>query len=173
MKDALLLVDVINDFRHEDGEKLLASFRERLDGFTSAISRARDAGIPIVFANDNWGEWDGDKDRLVREALDGLGRDVVEALAPREVDRFVVKPRYSGFDHTPLELILRELEVERILLAGAATEGCVVQTAIDGRELGFKITVLADACASPHERLEQVALTYLEEVVGAQVERFN
>jgi nicotinamidase-related amidase len=97
----------------------------------------------------------------------------VEAVAPREGDRFVVKPRYSAFDHTPLELILRELEVERILLAGAATEGCVVQTAIDGRELGFKITVLADACASPHERLEQVALTYLEEVVGAQVERFN
>ena len=171
LKDALLLVDVINDFRHEDGEKLLASFRDRLDGLTAAISRARDAAIPVVYANDNWGNWDGDKDRLVRDALDGLGRDVVEALAPREGDRFVVKPRYSGFDHTPLELILRDLESERILLAGAATEGCVIQTAIDGRELGFKITVLAEACASPDARLEKVALTYLEEVVGARVER--
>jgi len=107
----------------------------------------------------------------VREALDGLGSDVVAAIAPREGDRFVVKPRYSGFDHTPLEIILRDLAIDRILLAGAATEGCVVQTAIDGRELGFKITVLADACASPDARLEQVALTYLEEVVGAQLER--
>jgi nicotinamidase-related amidase len=169
LSDALLLVDVINDFRHEDGERLLASFRERLDGLTTAISSARDAEIPVVYAQDNRGEWDGDKDRLLREALDGLGGDVVEALAPREGDRFVVKPRYSGFDHTPLELILRELEVDRILLAGAATEGCVVQTAIDGRELGFKITVLRDACASPDERLEQVALTYLEEVVGARI----
>jgi nicotinamidase-related amidase len=60
--------------------------------------------------------------------------------------------------------------VDRVLLAGAATEGCVVQTAIDGRELGFKITVLWNACASPEERLEQVALTYLEEVVGARLE---
>jgi len=92
-------------------------------------------------------------------------------VAPREGDRFVVKPRYSGFDHTPLEITLRELEIDRILLAGAATEGCVVQTAIDGRELGCKITVLADACASPDARLEQVALMYLEEVVGAQLER--
>ena len=107
----------------------------------------------------------------MREALDARGGDAIESIAPREDDRFVVKPRYSGFDHTPLELILRELEVERLLLAGAATEGCVVQTAIDGRELGFKITVLADACASPDERLEQVALTYLEEVVGARIER--
>jgi nicotinamidase-related amidase len=171
LRDALLLVDVINDFRHDDGEQLLASFRARLDGLTAAIARARDGGIPVVYANDNRGEWDGDKHRLVHEALDGLGRDVVEAVAPSEGDRFVVKPRYSGFDHTPLELILRDLEVDRILLAGAATEGCVVQTAIDGRELGFKITVLADACASPDERLENVALTYLEEVVGARVER--
>jgi nicotinamidase-related amidase len=171
LSDALLLVDIINDFRHEDGEQLLASFRERLDGLTGAISQAREAGIPVVYANDNRGEWDGDKDRLVREALDGLGADVIEAIRPREGDRFVVKPRYSGFDHTPLELILRDLEADRILLAGAATEGCVVQTAIDGRELGFKVTVLADACASPDERLESVALTYLEEVVGARVER--
>ena len=135
------------------------------------ISGAHDGGIPVVYANDNRGVWDGDRDRLVREALDGLGSDVVAAIAPREGDRFVVKPRYSGFDHTPLEIILRDLAIDRILLAGAATEGCVVQTAIDGRELGFKITVLADACASPDARLEQVALTYLEEVVGAQLER--
>ena len=93
------------------------------------------------------------------------------AIAPQEGDRFVVKPRYSAFDHTPLELILRELEIERILLAGAATEGCVVQTAIDGRELGFKISVLVDACASPNERLEQIALAYLEEVVAARLVR--
>jgi nicotinamidase-related amidase len=171
LNDALLLVDVINDFRHEDGEKLLASFRERLDALTTVVAGAHEGGIPVVYANDNRGAWDGDKVRLVREALEGPGGDVVEAIAPREGDRFVVKPRYSAFDHTPLELILRELEVDRILIAGAATEGCVVQSAIDARELGFKITVLADACASPDERLEQVALTYLEDVVGARIER--
>ena len=57
------------------------------------------------------------------------------------------------------------------MLAGAATEGCVAQTAIDARELGFKVTVLADACATVDERIEQVALDYLENVVGARIER--
>ena len=171
MNDALLLVDVINDFRHEDGEKLLASFRRRQPALVSAIERARVASIPVVYANDNRGVWDGDGKRLVAEAAEhGLGGGLVGAISPRDGDRFVVKPRYSAFDHTPLELILRDLGVERILLAGTATEGCVVQTAIDGRELGFKITVLQDACASPDARLEQVALTYLEEVVGARLE---
>jgi nicotinamidase-related amidase len=171
VKDALLLVDLLNDFRHDDGEKLLESFRKRHDGMRRALSEARDGGIPVVYAQDNRGVWDGDRARLVREALDGPGREMVEPLTPDEGDRFVVKPRYSAFDKTPLELVLRELEIERLLLAGAATEGCVAQTAIDGRELGFKISVLADACATVDERLEQVALDYLENVVGARIRR--
>ena len=171
MNDALLLVDVINDFRHEDGEKLLAAFRGRHAGLVAAVEQARGNEIPIVYANDNRGVWDGNRDRLVADAVEnGLGGELVDTIAPDENDRFVVKPRYSAFDHTPLELILRSLDIERILLAGMSTEGCVVQTAIDGRELGFKITVLRDACASPDERLEQVALAYLEEVVGARLQ---
>ena len=171
MKDALLLVDVLNDFEHEDGEQLLASFRARHEGMVRALGRARGSDVPVVYANDNYGVWDGDRGRLVRQALDGRGGDLLEAIAPGEEDRFVVKPRYSAFDKTPLELILRELETERLLLAGASTEGCIAQTAIDARELGFKVTVLADACATIDERVEQVALDYLEAVVGVRIER--
>ena len=172
MRDALLLVDVINDFRHDDGDRLLASFRQRHGGLVRALERARAGGVPVVYANDNRGVWDGDASRLVREAVDyGGGGELVGAVAPRAGDRFVVKPRYSGFDHTPLVLILRELEIERLLLAGTSTEGCVTQTAIDGRELGFKISVLTDACATVDERVERVALEYLETVVGVRLEQ--
>ena len=171
MKDALLLVDLLSDFEHEDGERLLASFRERHEGMVRALGRARGDDLPVVYANDNYGVWDGDRQRLVQQALDGRGGDLLEVIAPAEEDRFVVKPRYSAFDKTPLELILREFEIERLLLAGASTEGCVAQTAIDARELGFKVSVLADACATVDERVEQVALEYLEAVVGARIER--
>ena len=171
MKDALLLVDVLNDFEHEDGDKLLQSFRARHEAMLRALQRARADGVPVVYAQDNRRVWDGDGPRLVREALDGPGGDLLEELAPAEDESLVVKPRYSAFDKTPLELVLRGLDVERLLLAGAATEGCVAQTAIDARELGFKVTVLADACATVDERIEQVALDYLENVVGARIER--
>jgi nicotinamidase-related amidase len=138
----------------------------------AALEDARTRELPVLYANDNRGVWDGDAARLVRQATEeGLGRELVAAITPQAGDRFVVKPRYSAFDHTPLELILRDLEIERILLAGTATEGCVVQTAIDGRELGFKISVLVNACASADERLEQIALVYLEDVVGARLVR--
>ena len=170
MRDALLLVDVVSDFEHEDGERLLESFRARAQALRQAVSRARADGLPLVYANDNFGVWDGDAPRLVQQALDGQGGELLAAIAPQAGDRFVVKPRYSGFDHTPLVLILRELEVERLLLAGASTEGCVAQTAIDARELGFKVSLLADACATVDERIERVALDYLEAVVGVVVE---
>jgi nicotinamidase-related amidase len=171
VKDALLLVDLLNDFEHEDGERLLESFRARREGLVGVLGRARTEDVPVVYANDDFGAWDGDRERLVRRALEGRGRELVEAIQPQDGERFVVKPRYSAFDKTPLELILRELEVERLLLAGASTEGCVAQTAIDARELGFKVSVLAEACATVDERIERVALDYLEAVVGVRIER--
>jgi nicotinamidase-related amidase len=171
MKDALLLVDVINDFRHEDGDKLLESFRERHGALLRALEEARAKDVPVVYANDNFGVWDGNGPRLVEGALGGKAGDLVQQIAPGPDDRFVVKPRYSAFDHTPLVLILRELEIERILLAGAATEMCVVQTAIDAKEEGFKVSILADACATTDPEIEELALRYAAEIVGAFVER--
>jgi nicotinamidase-related amidase len=171
VRDALVLVDVVQTFEHEDGDRLLESLRARHDGFVAALGRARGESVPVVYANDNFGIWDGDAPRLVRSAVEGRGGEFVEAIAPRDGETFVVKPRYSAFDHTPLELILRELEVERLLLGGMSTEGCVAQTTIDARELGFKVSVLAGACATIDERVEEVALEYLEQVAGAFVDR--
>jgi nicotinamidase-related amidase len=172
MRDALLLVDVIQQFRHTDGERLLASYRERLPGLLAALESARAHRIPVIYANDNEGMWDGDSPALTRRAIEeGRGGDLVARIRPQPGEHFVIKPRYSAFDATPLELILRDLEVERILLAGAAMEMCVAQTAIQARELGFKVSVLADACATTDPELEQVALTYLERVAGAVVDR--
>jgi nicotinamidase-related amidase len=171
MQDALLLVDVVNDFRHEDGDALLASFRRRQPRLVEALERAR-GSIPVVYANDDWGRWDGNAPGLVRDAIvDGLGGELVAEVAPGDGEPIVLKPRYSAFDSTPLGLLLHSLEIDRILLAGMATEMCVAQTAIAGRELGFKVTVLAGGCACVDDRLEQIALEYLADVVGVHIER--
>ena len=169
MSDVLLLVDVVNSFRHEDGELLAASFRQRFPALRSLVDAARAAGVPIVYANDNWGVWDSDSGRLLAEARDGLAGELVEQIAPRDGDRVVVKPRYSAFKATPLELVLRELGATRILLAGTATEMCVTQTAVDARDSGYKVSVIAEACSTVNEDNERLAFDYLERVVGAHL----
>jgi nicotinamidase-related amidase len=169
--DALLVVDVLNDFEHEDGEALLASFREHGAKMTAAIDAARAGGFPVVYVNDDRDRWDSDAPSLAREAIDGPGGDVIQQLLPNPGDRVVLKHRYSGFDHTPLELLLEGEGVERVLVMGAATEGCVVQTALDAREHGLKATILADACATTDPELEELALRYAEGVGGIRIRR--
>ena len=170
MKDALLVIDAISDFQHEDGGILLASFRERLPALREALARARENEVPVIYVNDHHGRWDGDARGLLEEALGGHGGDVIAEVAPRPGEPFLLKARYSAFDHTALELLLRELEIERVLLTGGATEACIVQSGIDARELGFKVTILAGACATIDQELEQISLRYAQEVAGIYVE---
>jgi nicotinamidase-related amidase len=168
MQDALLVIDVFNDFDHPNGDALLASFHERKREMVEAIATARSDGIPVIYVNDQHGRWDADASGLVQRAI-AKGGGLIAALAPRPGEAFVLKPRYSAFDHTPLVLLLRELQVERILLVGAATEGCIVQSGIDARELGFKVTILAHACATNDPKLEEIALRYAEQVGGMRI----
>jgi nicotinamidase-related amidase len=169
VNDALLVIDAISRFEHEDGERLLASFRARLPALRAAISDCQERGVPVIYVNDRHGRWDGDAPGLVRDAVAGPGGDVASAVAPRPGEPFLLKSRYSAFDRTELELLLRELEIERLLLAGATTEGCIVQTGIDARELGFKVTIVAPACAAIDERLERISLEYAQRVAGMRV----
>jgi nicotinamidase-related amidase len=171
MQDVVLAVDLLDDFRHANADALLASFRDRADGMRLTLAAARRRSVPIIYANDNRGIWDGDRHRLVQTALDGAGGEVLRSLAPEADDRFVVKPRYSAFDLTPLEPLLDGLRAERIVLLGSTTEMCVAQTAIDARERDLKVTVIVDACACVDATMERVALDYLEGVAGVMLAR--
>jgi nicotinamidase-related amidase len=168
---ALLLVDVIKDFEHEDGDRLLASYRRRRHrGLVSALEQARAAGRPVVYANDSAGTWDSDAPGLVRRAVEeGKGGDLVAAVAPQPGDAVVLKPRYSAFDATPLETILRGLDVDELEVAGTATEMCVFQSVTDALRAGFAVTVRADACATVDDEHERIALDYLGQVLGVGV----
>lgn len=98
MRDCLLLVDVFGDFRHEDGGALLASFRERFAALRSLLHESRQERIPVVYANDSAGVFDGDARGIVDRARAGPAAAEMAELAPQRGDRFVVKPRDSAFD---------------------------------------------------------------------------
>jgi nicotinamidase-related amidase len=170
--DAVLVVDVFNDFDHDDGDRLLDSFRERAPNMRLAIESARATGVPVVYANDARG-WQDDARRVVHEALNGKGGELIQALVPNDGEPVLLKHRYSAFDHTPLDIFLGSQSIERVLLVGAATEGCVVQTAIDARELGLQASIVANACATTDDELEQVALRYASLVGGVRLERIT
>jgi len=167
------VVDVFNDFDHEDGDRLLASFRERAPNIGRAIEAARAAGVSVVYANDEGGSWQNDAPRVVQAALRGRGGELLEALVPADGEPVLLKHRYSAFDHTPLDILLASRNVERVVLVGAATEGCVVQTAIDAREQGLHASIVVNACVTTDQELERIALRYASLVGGVRLEEIT
>jgi nicotinamidase-related amidase len=168
---ALLLVDVIKDFEHEDGDRLLADFREHHAALIGALAEARADGRAVAYANDAPESQDADAATIVRGAVEGRAGELVRELVPEPAEPFVVKPGYSGFHCTELDELLRERGVTALDLAGTATEMCVFQTATDAVRLGFEVRVLANACATVDHRHEALALDYLERVLGISVAR--
>jgi nicotinamidase-related amidase len=169
VSDVLLLVDVLTTFSHDDGDALRASFRQRAPALARLIGDCRQRGVPVVYANDHFGDWTADRRVMVERATAGGAYDGAGEVLPRADEPIIVKPRYSAFDQTPLALLLDQLGPDRLLLAGTALEMCVTQTAIAAREHGYKVTVVVDASAEIDPANARAALAYLERVAGVRL----
>ncbi len=168
---ALLLIDVINDLEFEGGERLLAHALPMAQQIHALKANAKQAGVPVIYANDNFGRWRSDFPALVRHCTENQvrGRPVAERLAPDDEDYFVLKPRHSAFFQTNLELLLQHLGARRLILTGMATEMCVLFSAYDGYMRGFKIVVASDCVASEDAEQNAQALALMERVLKAEV----
>lgn len=151
---ALLLIDVINRFDFEGGDALLRSARPMSLKIAALRARAVDVGMPVIYVNDNFGRWRSDFRSIVRRALadDAPGRAVVKRLAPSKSDYFVLKPSNSAFYGSVLETLLRHLHADTLVLAGVATDNCVLFTAHDAYLRGFRLFVPRD-CVAAESRL--------------------
>jgi nicotinamidase-related amidase len=167
-----LLLDVINDLEWQGGESILPHF-ERVAGNIEALAaRARAAGVPVVYVNDNYGQWRSDFRRLVAHSLgDVRGRHITERLRPQPDDYFILKPKHSGFFSTTLETLLNYLGARTLVLAGIAGNICVLFTASDAYMRDFKLVVPSDCVASNTEEANRQALHLMAEVLGADIRR--
>lgn len=166
---ALLLIDVINDLEFEGGEKLLPHALEAARRIAVLKKRAVTAGMPVIYANDNFGRWRSDFREVVEHNLeDGVrGEEITRLLAPRREDYFVLKPKHSAFFATTLELLLDYLGTRRLILAGYSGDVCVLLTAADAHMRDIEIWAPADCVASPDPEENRRALHYMRRVLNA------
>jgi nicotinamidase-related amidase len=143
---ALVLVDMINDMEYEGGDALLPQALPAAERIAALKARARAAGIPVIYANDNFGRWRSDFREVVEHCLrDGVrGQPVVEALRPDESDYFVLKPKHSAFFATTLDTLLQYLGTRHLVLTGVAGDTCVLFTANDAYMRDLHLHVPAD-----------------------------
>lgn len=168
-RTALLVVDMLNAYQHDDADALAASVRTAVPHVAALIERARRMDTPLVWVNDNYGDWNSSSQELARRALDGRYPDLVEPVLPREDDAPVIKARHSVFYSTPLEYLLQTMAVGRIVLAGQATEQCILYSALDGYVRHFDVAVPRDAVAHIYPHLAEAAIEMMQRNMRAEV----
>lgn len=170
-KTALLVIDMITDLDFAQG----AAIRDKAEALAGRIAalaaQARMAGVPVVYVNDNYGQWHSERSRLIAHCLrpDSRGRDVVRRLLPQEDDYFVIKPQFSGFYATNLPVLLPKLGASRLILTGIAADMCVLFTAADAHMRDYALWVPADCVASASDDHAGWALESMRSSMEAQI----
>ena len=166
---AVLLIDVINDLEFPTGKQLLKPALRAARRIAALKERAREAGVPVIYANDNFGRWRSDFNEVVEHCLgeDVTGRPIAELLVPDREDYFVLKPKHSAFFATVLDTLLEYLRTKRVILTGLAGDQCVLLSAADAYLRDLEIYVPRDCTASPSDAANREALQYMTRVLHA------
>jgi nicotinamidase/pyrazinamidase len=162
-RTALLVVDLQNDFADPDGALSVSGGAEILPPVNAEAAAAREAGALVVRTQDwhpestphfqkDGGIWPV---HCVRDTWGAEFHPALDADGPVVQKGSNGEDGYSGFSMrdpvtgeaipTELERLLRERDIERVVVCGLATDYCVKATALDAARLGFDTTLLADA----------------------------
>lgn len=187
-RTALVVVDVQNDFCHEDGSIAargmdVAPIHAMVPRLEGLIQAAHAGNVPVIFIRTEHGLWTDApawQERLASRTSaarrpicrEGTWGAEFYRLQPSPGDRVVVKHRYSAFLGTDLDLILRSRGIETVLCTGVTTNVCVESTARHGFMLNYRVVMVSDCCAAPTEEEHRSALwnigTYFGTVHGSE-----
>lgn len=176
---ALVVIDYTNDFVADDGRLTCGEPGQAIEARITELTRTFvDAGDYVVFAVDVHDENDphhpesslfpphnirGTAGRFQYGQLGELYEKVKDQVY------WMDKTRYSAFAGTDLDMKLRERSIQEVHLVGVCTDICVLHTAIDAYNKGFKIVVHGDAVQSFNSAGHDWALDHFKNTLGAEV----
>lgn len=161
---------MVNALDFEGGERMKPAAEATVAPILALRDAADAAGVPVIYVNDNNGQWHSERDRLIEDTLskDAPGRELTRALRPRHDDFFIIKPQFSGFYATNLPVLLPQLGVSRLVLTGVAADICVLFTAADAHMRQYDLWVPADAVAGNHDERTRWAIEIMRNSMAAE-----
>lgn len=166
---ALIVVDMLQTYEHEDADALRENVEAALPQIRGLVEAARAAGAPVIYVNDSFGDWRGDRRAFLEEIAGGPHAGLVEPVLPEEDALMISKARHSIFYETPLEYVLRSAELESIVLTGQVTEQCILYSALDAHIRHIPVVIPRDAVAHIHRDLADASLRMMEMNMEAEV----
>ena len=169
-KYALIMIDMQRGFIDSASPLCIPDAAATLPACAEALSLCRKAGAAVVFATRHYRADGSDVEKCRRELWLRGGKPLSEECSaelsdafPEELstapsDYFIVKPRFSAFFHTELDLILRRLGVDTVILAGTTTPNCIRTSCYDALSLDYDVIVLSDCTSSVNAEVQRANL---------------
>lgn len=159
---ALVIVDMINEFCKPGGKMVLPGYEALIPRQQALIDAARHAGMPVVYVIDSHRRGMRQDREFLKRTPHGeeqtWATEVVEEIAPGDEDFTVVKHRYSAFYQTDMDLLLRDMKIDQLVVCGVVTNICVRSTVHDAFFNGYDVIVPHDACAATSLREQDSSL---------------
>lgn len=167
---ALLIIDMITDLEFDGAEAMRDAAHAAADRIAWLRGEADSAGVPVVYVNDNRGQWHSERSRLIEHAKrpEGGGGDLVRKIEPRKDDYFIIKPQFSGFYSTNLPVLLPKLGATRLILTGVSADICVLFTAADAHMRAYDLWVPADTVAGSDAARTRWAVEIMQQSMHAE-----
>lgn len=164
---ALLLIDFINPLDFPEAKDLASPAVEAAKCASQLAKAARHKGIPVIYANDNFGRWQSDFTSMVTRLRQGSGpsASIARLLRPLPTDLTILKPMHSAFFGTPLDIILDKMGVRTLIMAGLATDICIQLSAADAFLRGLQVHAPSDCTAAETAEKKQAALAYMGDIL--------
>jgi len=170
MEIALILVDVINEFFLPEGRNYYHGYFSIFPNIQRLLSSARRNKLTIVHAmeghlpdHNHDFEW---RKLPKHDILGSSEAEPVKGCEPLPGERVVRKRRYSAFFATDLDLYLRELGINCVVIVGVKTNVCVRATAQDAFALGYSVMVVREAVGSNFPHLHEASLEDIDRYMG-------
>ncbi len=165
---ALLVIDMENAFISRESPLCIRDAAESVPACGRVIRKARERGIPVFFVNciyrrngsdvefTRYDSWLGGKRYLAPNSTGALSIETPAELIPQRGDYTIVKPCFSAFFRTGLDLIFRRLGVKTVILTGTTTPNCIRTSCYDGLSLDYNILIIEDCCSFNTAEIQRV-----------------
>lgn len=169
-RSAFLVIDMERGFLSAASPHCVPAAAATVPAIIRALETARAKGIPVIFVKrlyradgsdvelTRWASWTAGGRAMTQGSTGPVSAQAPAGLQPRPGDYTVIKPRWSAFFQTELDLLLRRLGVRTVILTGTTTPNCVRATAFDANALDYNVVVLADCTSSRNEEVQRVNL---------------
>ena len=185
MRPALLLIDMQNDFVRDGKPLRVAGAEAILPRARSLLDLFRERRLPVVHVL-RVHRPDGSDVEIMRQeifrrtpfAVEGTeGAEVISELAPKRDEFTIRKTRMSAFLSTDLDLLLRSIGVDTVVVAGIQTPNCIRTTVFDAMALNYAAVLVTDAVAAQSDEIHRCNVRDMERIgvkvlTTAEMERF-